>query len=166
MKNKLLVLNHGYYFWGISVYVGLLWSIHFIFSPSWISITPATVQDHFMVPVDAATAFFSVVVPFMLLAGLVLIYMEWKTKQRWVTVIAYGSLLVMMVVGYFLIRPINESIATDIEAATLQAPILKEQLVDWMFYNNVRAVIMTFMWLVVLYYFISKGELFNKFSRS
>ncbi|MCF6280788.1 MAG: DUF1772 domain-containing protein [Candidatus Polarisedimenticolaceae bacterium] len=164
MKNRLLAVNHGYYFWGTSIYVGLLWSLHFIFYPSWASITPASVQGHFMVPVNAATDFFTIVVPLMLIAGLVMVYMEWQTKQRWPAILAYASLLLMMMVGYFLIRPINESIMANIETSTLQAAALKSQLESWMFYNDLRALIMTAMWLIILYYFFSKGDLLEKLS--
>ncbi len=162
MKNRLLAINHGYYFFGTSIYVGLLWSLHFIFYPSWSTITPESIQAHFMVPINAATDFFTILVPIMLLAGLVMVYMEWHTKQKWLAILAYASLLLMMVVGYFLIRPINEVIAANIEASTLQAAALKDQLESWMFYNDLRAVIMTTMWLIILYYFFSKGDLTNK----
>lgn len=165
MKNRLLAVNHGYYFWGTSIYVGLLWSLHFIFYPSWNSITPASVQDHFMVPVNAATAFFTVVVPIMLVAGAVMIYCEWRTRQRWVAVLAYASLLLMMVVGGFLIRPINERIAAQIEAGTLDASALSALLGDWMLYNDLRLVIMTAMWLVLLYYFFKKNDLINTLAK-
>jgi uncharacterized membrane protein len=164
MKNRLLAINHGYYFFGTSIYVGLLWSLHFIFYPSWSSITPESIQAHFMVPINAATDFFTILVPIMLLAGLVMIYMEWQTKQKWPAILAYASLLLMMmvVVGYFLIRPINEEIVANIEASTLQATVLKGLLDSWMFYNDLRAVIMTSMWLIILYYFFSKGDITSK----
>jgi len=162
MKSRLLAINHGYYFFGTSIYVGLLWSLHFIFYPSWSSITPESIQAHFMVPINAATDFFTILVPIMLLAGLVMLYMEWQTKQKWPAILAYACLLLMMVVGYFLIRPINEEIAANIEASTLHAATLKDQLASWMFYNDLRAVIMTTMWLIILYYFFSKGDLTNK----
>lgn len=163
-KNKLLALNHTYYFWGTSVYVGLLWSLHFIFYPSWKSMTPEAMPDHFMVPVNAATAFFTWVVPLMLLTGAILIYAEWKTKQRWITVLSYCALLLMMVVGYFLIAPVNESIASGIANANLDPVKLDDQLQSWMLYNDMRGVIMTAMWLIIVYYFISKGDLLEKFS--
>jgi len=164
MKNRLLAINHGYYFFGTSIYVGLLWSLHFIFYPSWSSITPDAVEAHFIVPINAATDFFTIIVPLMLIAGLVMIYAEWQTKQKWPAILAYANLLLMMVVGYFLIRPVNESIVANIEASTLQVAALNSQLESWMFYNDLRAVIMTMMWLIILYYFFSKGDLTEKLS--
>ena len=164
IKNKLLALNHTYYFWGTSVYVGLLWSLHFIFYPSWESMTPEALPEHFMVPVNAATDFFTYVVPVMLLTGAILIYTEWKTEQRWISVLSYVALLVMMMVGYFLIAPVNESIASGIANANLDPEILEHQLKSWMLYNDIRGVIMTSMWLIIVYYFISKGNLLEKFS--
>jgi hypothetical protein len=159
MKRLLLAINHGYYFWGTSIYVGLLWSLHFIFYPSWQSITPEAVEAHFMVPVNAATAFFSIVVPLMLFAGLVMICVEWKNGKRITAISAYASLLLMMCVGYFLIRPVNEAIAKGIEENTLLATSLSAQLSDWMLYNDMRLVIMTLMWLILLYYFFNKSPL-------
>lgn len=156
MKQFLLAINHGYYFWGTSVYVGLLWSLHFIFYPSWGSITPESVQAHFMGPVNSATAFFTFVVPPMLFAGLVMIWSEWRSNMRVVAIAAYASLLSMMVVGYWLIRPINETIAQTIFDKNLLPGPLKEQLVDWMFYNDMRLVIMTIMWLILLFYFYKR----------
>lgn len=164
LNNKLLALSHTYYFWGTSVYVGLLWSLHFIFYPSWTSMTPAAIGDHFLVPVNAATAFFTWVVPPMLATGALLIYCEWKTPQRWIAIVAYGLLLLMMVVGYFLIAPVNDSIANSMQTGTLEANRLAELLQKWMLYNDLRGVLMTAMWLVLVSYFISKGELLTKFS--
>ena len=158
MKNLLLALNHAYYFWGTSIYIGLLWALHFIFYPGWNAIGPETVAAHFMVPVDAATAFFTIVVPPMLLAGIVLIWAEWRTPQRCVTMLAYGLFWSMMGVGGYLIRPINESIAAAIKNNTLDAVTLTRQLKDWMFYNDLRMVIMTIMWCLLFYYFYNRNN--------
>ncbi|MDH5232948.1 MAG: DUF1772 domain-containing protein [Gammaproteobacteria bacterium] len=164
MKNILLAINHGYYFWGTSVYVGLLWSLHFIFYPSWQSINADSIAEHFLVPVNAATSFFTFVVPFMLLAGLVMIYFEWKTSQRWTALLAYGSLLLMMVVGGFLIRPVNEWIAAALEKGNVDSLLLQEQLKDWMLYNDMRLLIMTTMWIILLVYFYKKNNLIKTLS--
>lgn len=166
MKNKFIALSHGYYFWGTSIYVGLLWSLHFIFYPSWTSISTESVEAHFLVPVNAATDFFTIIVPGMLLTGLIMVYAEWKTKQRWTALLAYGCLMVMMLVGYFLIRPVNESITESIAAGTLQTDALSNQLGDWMCYNDLRGVIMTTMWLIILFYYSSKAGLLCKKSDS
>ena len=122
--------------------------------------TPEALAVHFMVPVNAATAFFTYVVPLMLLTGAILIYSEWTTKQRTICILSYAALLLMMVVGYFLIAPVNESIA----GANLDPLELEEQLKSWMLFNDIRCVIMTAMWLIIVYYFISKGNLLEKFS--
>ena len=158
MKKLLLALNHAYYFWGTSIYLGLLWSLHFIFYPGWSAITPETVQAHFLVPVNAATAFFTIVVPPMLLAGLVLIWAEWRSIQRWTTMLAYACLWAMMVVGGFLIRPINEAITQTIQDKTLTATLLTAQLADWMLYNDMRLVLMTSMWCILLIYFFNRNS--------
>ena len=64
----------------------------------------------------------------------------------------------MMGVGGYLIRPINESIAAAIKNNTLDAVTLTRQLKDWMFYNDLRMVIMTIMWCLLFYYFYNRNN--------
>lgn len=161
MKKYLLALNHGYYFWATSIYVGLLWSLHFIFSSSWENVRPDQAAQQFMMPVDSATRFFTVVVPPMLLSGLILLVVEWKTRQRNKAIAAYACLWSMMVVGGYMIRPINEWVTEQLQQGSLQADALRMHLQDWMFYNDVRMIIMTTLWLILLWYFYSKNNLLD-----
>lgn len=46
MRSSLLVLNHSYFFFGATIYVGTLWSLRFFFYPSWKSLTVGNVGDH------------------------------------------------------------------------------------------------------------------------
>jgi hypothetical protein len=115
----------------------------------------ATVKDHFINPTAAATDFFWIVVPLMFAANTILIYNEWKTKMRWVSILAFLCLVAASYVGQELIIPINEIIATG----TIGAKELSIMLKDWMFYNDIRWLIMTMMWLIMMFYFYAKGSL-------
>ncbi len=165
MKNILLAVNHGYYFWSTSIYMGMLWSLHFIFYPSWKEFTIESLSGHFLAPIQEATTFFTFIVPVMMLSGLVMIYFEWKTKLRLIALLVYACLLAMLVVGYFLIGPVNEFIVEGLENGTLLLPVLNEKLMDWMHYNDMRMVLMTIMWLILLYYFYKKNSLLHALSQ-
>src|SRR4051812_9976557 len=65
MKSFLLALNHGYLFFGTTLYVGVLWAMRFFWYPSWNEITLADVAVHFVGPTSRATTFFTIVVPLM-----------------------------------------------------------------------------------------------------
>ncbi len=160
MRASLLALNHGYYFFGTTIYVGVLWALHFFWYPSWEVMTVENVQDHFILPTSAATAFFTVVVPLMFLAGAVMIWAEWKTPQRWLAVLALACIIGATLVGQLLIIPVNKTIAAGVTPDVITGLFQK-----WMLYNDIRWVIMTVMWLTLLIYFIRKGDLLAKWGR-
>ena len=157
MKKYLLAINHAYLMFGVTIYVGVLWALHFFWYPSWEVMTVDTVQDHFINPTAAATDFFWIVVPIMFAANAVLIYKEWQTNMRWAAILAMLCLLAASYVGQQLIIPINELIA----AGTVTANELPAMLEDWMFYNDVRWLIMSAMWLIMMVYFYTKGSLIS-----
>lgn len=159
MKKILFIINHVYLLFGTSLYVGVLWALHFFWYPSWETITLETVHDHFILPTEAATDFFTVVVPLMILTNIILIVQEWKTKYRWSTMFALLSFLVALYIGEFHIFPINDIIYSGVDSLER----LRELFKQWMFLNDVRLVITTVMWLTLVYYFISKGNLAQGF---
>ncbi|WP_416307904.1 hypothetical protein [Neptunicella sp. SCSIO 80796] len=157
MKKILLVVNHGYLMFGVTVYVGVLWALHFFWYPSWAVMTIDSVQDHFINPTSAATDFFWIVVPLMFLTNGILIWREWHSKQRWTAIFALLCLIAASYVGQQLIIPINKEIATGTVGAEQLAAMLK----NWMFYNDIRWVLMSLMWLTMMRYFFSKGALLD-----
>lgn len=160
MKSIFLVVNHAYLFFGTTLYVGVLWALHFFWYPSWSAINLGNIHDHFLLPIDEATEFFWIVVPLMLVANGIMIYFERKTRQIWPAILALICICSASYVGQELIFPINDIIAKGVENQATLNDLLK----DWMFYNDVRMLIMTIMWVTLMYYFVSKGKLLQALS--
>ena len=59
MKSKWVVFNNAYIFFGTTLYVGVLWALHFFCNPTWQVYNAATYYDHFIPPTQAATRFFT-----------------------------------------------------------------------------------------------------------
>ncbi len=158
MSKILLAINHAYLMFGVTVYVGVLWALHFFWYPSWEVMTLDVVQDHFIKPTSAATVFFTYVVPLMFISNAVLIWQEWRTRFRWAAIIAMLCIIGATYVGQIHIIPINNAIAEGLSSAAE----LSEKLEQWMFLNDVRWVIMSAMWIAMMYYFFGKGDLLDK----
>ncbi|MEY4582185.1 MAG: hypothetical protein RL701_6888 [Pseudomonadota bacterium] len=157
MKSYLLALNHGYLFFGTTVYVGVLWAMRFFWYPSWGQITLADVPVHFVGPTSRATSFFTVVVPLMLLANLILIISERKSPTVILAIIAALCIGSATYVGQAYIIPVNKLIGAGL---TTQQE-LHEKLGLWMNYNTIRFWLLSPMWLIMLLYFVIKGHLLD-----
>ncbi|MDQ3698146.1 MAG: hypothetical protein M3373_09000 [Gemmatimonadota bacterium] len=155
LRAKLLTVNHAYNFFGASLYVGVLWALHFFWYPTWTVITADNYYDQFIPPTDAATRFFTIVVPLMFLASAIMIWSEWRTRFRWVAVLTFLCIAGATYVGTAHIIPINRILATRI---TDQAQ-LTAHFRDWMMLNDIRMAIVTVMWLTLMYFFVAKGRL-------
>jgi len=155
MKGRLIALNHAVILWGSTLYVGVLWALHFFWFPSWQHLTVANYYDQFIPQTTAATQFFTFWVPITFLCLLVMLWSERHTRLRWVPWAGLLCLATSTSVGQFLIIPINHYLATHI---TDQA-VLTERMTLWMFLNNIRWVTETLAWLVIMYYFVAKGAL-------
>lgn len=160
MKKILLTINHVYLFFGTTVYVGVLWGLHFFWYPSWKTIKLENVHDHFIIPTSEATEFFTIVVPLMFLANIIMIVKEWNTKFRWSSILALLCISGATYVGQIHIIPINETINAGVDSMAT----LRDLFQDWMFLNDLRWVIMTIMWLTLIYYFVDKGDLMERFA--
>jgi glucan phosphoethanolaminetransferase (alkaline phosphatase superfamily) len=152
MKNPLLNINHALLMLGTTIYVGVLWALHFFWYPSWENMTLDVVQAHFIGPTSEATKFFTIVVPIMFVCNLVLIWAEWRTRFRWVAIVAILGIIGSTLVGQLLIIPINQAIAKGVATQAELTPMLQE----WMKLNDVRWVMMNVMWLALMYFFLSK----------
>ena len=163
MKRALLILNHAYLSFGTTVYVGVLWALHFFWYPSWETMTVKIAQNQFILPTSAATRFFWVVVPLMFLANVVLIISERRDRKMLaVSLLGLGLQSAATYVGQGLIIPVNRTIAARLAEGTLSQPEFRDLLQRWMQLNDVRWLIMSAMWLVVMYYFIAKGRLIER----
>ncbi len=124
MKGKLLAVNHACVFFGATLYCGVLWALHFFWFPSWEHLQVANYYDQFIPQTTAATKFFTVVVPIMLLCNVIMVIYEWKGRLRWV---AIGSLLCVIAatwVGQLYIIPINKIMAVPITDQTQLTSLL------------------------------------------
>ena len=150
-KTLLIGVNHTLLMFGTTVYVGVLWALHFFWYPSWEVMNIDNVQDHFILPTSAATRFFTIVVPIMFLTSGIMIWQEWQTRFRWHAIIGFLGVTGATVVGQLLIIPVNKTIAAGVPQSEL-TPLLKE----WMALNDIRWVIITIMWLTLMIYFLAR----------
>ena len=157
-KSITAAISSTFLLFGTTVYVGVLWALHFFWYPSWEVMNVTNVQDHFINPTSAATDFFWIVVPIMFVTNVIMIVLEWKTKHRWTFFVALAGISGASYIGQALIIPVNDTIAQGI---TDQAR-LTEYLTDWMKYNDWRWMTMNVMWLALVYYYIAKGGLMSK----
>ena len=155
-RQTLIGLNHLLLMFGTTVYMGVLWALHYFWYPSWEVMNVTNVQDHFILPTSAATRFFTVVVPIMFVTSLIMIWLEWKTKFRVLAIIGLLGVIGATGVGQVLIIPVNETIAAGVAPAEL-TPLLER----WMVLNDIRWIIITIMWLALMVYFLTKGDLLS-----
>ena len=155
MKNQtLLNLNYLILMFGTTIYMGVLWALRLFWFPGWKSITTDVVQEHFIGPTSRATVFFTIIVPVMFVCNLIMIWKEWKTKYKWTSLIAMLGIVGSTVVGKLLIIPINDEIALG---QTNQAD-LTIMLQSWMDLNDIRWILMTIMWLALMYFFLTRND--------
>ncbi len=157
MKGKLLVINHACIFFGATLYCGVLWALRFFWFPTWHHLKVDNYYDQFIPQTSAATRFFTVVVPIMFFCNVVMIFSEWKGKLRWTAIASLLCLGAATWVGQLYIIPINKIMAKTV---TDQAQ-LTSLLERWMSLNDIRWVLLTIMWLILMYYFAAKGKLTN-----
>ena len=153
-KAILIGINHTLLMFGATVYTGVLWALHYFWYPSWDLMNVDNVQDHFILPTSAATRFFLIIVPIMFLTSLIMIWQEWKTKFRWHAIIGFLGVSGATLVGWFLIIPVNKTIAAGVDQTTLT-----ELLEKWMFLNDVRWTIVTIMWLTLIIYLLMRPSI-------
>ncbi len=155
MKENLLVINHAYFFFGTTIYAGTLWALRFFFYQSWNALNVGNVHAHFVGPTRRATTFFTVVVPLMFVASVVMVVTEWGKAQLWQSLVGLAAITVSTVVGKGLIIPINKRITAGVADDATLVPLLKR----WMQYNDIRFVVMTLGWIAMMWYFAARGGL-------
>lgn len=155
MKPILLALNHAYIFFFSSLYLGLFWSLNFFWFPTYGELEVGNYVDQIIPQTTAATRFFVVLIPIMALAIGVMLVTEWRTRFRWVPLAWIPGLGGTVLVQQLLIEPVNRALAAGV---TDQAELLV-LLQRWMLLNRVRGVVLTIMWIIMMVYFIRKGDL-------
>lgn len=155
MKANLLVLSHAYFLFGTTVYVGTLWALRFFFYQSWTALNVGNVHAHFVSPTKRATRFFTVVVPLMFIASVVMVVTEWGKAQLWQSLAGLAAITLSTVVGQGLIIPVNKRITAGVADDATLVSLLKK----WMRYNDIRFVAMTLGWIATVWYFAARGGL-------
>jgi len=158
MKAVLLAINHAWIFFGATLYCGVLWSLRFFWFPTWRNLKPDNYYDQFIPQTSAATRFFTIVVPLMFLALIIMTVTEWKSGIRWAPIAGLILLGAATYVGQAHIIPINKVL----EGRITDPALLTGHLEKWISLNDIRWVLMTLMWLVMMIYFIQKGDLLRK----
>ena len=154
MKSTWVAITNAYILFGDSLYAGVLWALHFFWYPTWQVYTASDYYDHFIPPTAAATRFFTVVVPLMFLCHGIMVWKEWRTGARWVALGALACLTAATYVGQFHIIPINKILATHVTDGARVTALMRQ----WMFLNDIRWVVMTMSWLLMMYYFAAKAH--------
>lgn len=155
MRPYLLAINHTYIFFCSSLYLGLFWSLNFFWFPTYGGLQVGNYVDQIIPQTTAATRFFVILIPIMALAIGVMLVTEWRTRFRWVPLAWIPGLGGTVLIQQLLIEPVNRRLAAGV---TDQAELLS-LLQQWMLLNRVRGVVLTVMWLIMMVYFIRKGDL-------
>lgn len=155
MKKTLLEINNAYIFFIASLYVGLFWSLHFFWFPHY----PNTLNlenyyDAIIPQTTTATKFFFVTIPIMFGAIIIMLITEWKTKFRWVPIAWFVGLLVPIIIQQVFIEGVND----QFKAGVADMPTLQALLQEWMFLNDLRGVILTLAWCMMMYYYIARSK--------
>jgi hypothetical protein len=157
IKQNLLDINNAYIFFCASIYLGLFWSLHLFWFPSYPStLNVSNYYDAIIPQTTAATRFFFITIPIMAFAILVMLITEWKAKSKlkWVPILWIPGLAAPVLVQQIYIENINN----QFKAGVTDQAVLQELLKQWMFLNDVRWVILTIMWFVTMYFFIAKAR--------
>ena len=152
-KQTLLDINNAYIFFCASIYLGMFWSLHFFWFPNYPkTLNVSNYYDAIIPQTNLATKFFFISIPIMAIAILIMLITEWRGKLIWVPIAWIPGLLAPVIVQQKFIEDINN----QFKAGITDPAILQKLLKDWMFWNDVRWIILTIMWLITMYFFIAK----------
>ncbi len=157
IKTKLFIINSAYIFFGATLYVGVLWALHFFWFPTWKNLMVENYYDQFIPQTTAATKFFTILVPIMFLSHLILCWQEWKTKLRWLAILALLALSGATYVGTMHIIPVNKILKQHITDQGRVTQLLEK----WMMLNDIRMVLMTLAWATLMAYFGYKAYVYD-----
>jgi hypothetical protein len=152
MKQKLLLLNHSILFLGVSIYFGTGWSTYLFDFPVVPKLNVDNYYLHFVPQVAAATKFFTVLVPVMVIAGIILAVAEWRTCFRWVPIVVVLAVCSASFVTMHFVFPLNHLMAAPIT----DPQQLTEVMDKWLQYTRVRIGFWSLEWLTLMYYFAAK----------
>jgi hypothetical protein len=155
LKQTLLDINNAYIFFCASIYLGMFWALHFFWFPNYPD--TLTIDNYYnaIIPqTTLATEFFFITIPIMAIAIVIMLITEWRTHLRWVPLAWIPGLLAPVVIQQVFIENIN----TQFSEGVTDPAVLQELLQEWMFFNDIRWIILTIMWLITMYFFIAKAK--------
>ncbi|MCW2605735.1 MAG: hypothetical protein JWO60_428 [Frankiales bacterium] len=156
MRQGLLLLNAVLFLFGATMYMGTMWVLRFFLYPTWRTLTPDNVGQHFGVPTLLATRFFTGVVPVMFVCGVVLVVTEWGDPMVVLALVCLAGLVFLTYVGQVLIIPINQRVRAGAFAGPAGlTPLLRR----WMRLNDLRFVGSTVTWAAIVWYVVAKPDL-------
>ena len=145
-----------WFLFGASLYMGTMWVLKWFLFPTWTGLNRDSVKIHFGIPTRRATVFFTVVVPIMFVASIVLIVVEWGSSYVWFGVGCLIGIFLLTFVGQGLIIPINKKIRGGEFADDTE---LRHLLKQWMTLNDVRFYSSTLTWIVIVWYVVARSDL-------
>jgi hypothetical protein len=156
VKETLLLVNALYFLFGATMYIGTMWVLKWFLYPTWETLTPDNVNDHFGTPTIRATKFFPVVVPPMFVSGAVLVWSEWGEPEVVLAAVCLAGILLLTYVGQQIIIPVNKRVrGGEFDGPEGLTVLLKR----WMFLNDIRFYGSTVTWVAIVWYIVAKGDL-------
>ena len=149
MRGKLFILNHMVLFLCASMYLGTGGSLVLFSFPVAAQLTPDNYYLQFVPQVQAATEFFTTMTKLMLACGVVMLWVEWRHRTRWVPVIVLLGIISATVLTIYAIIPLNQEMADHIQDANR----LSEVLDEWMNFNRIRVALWVVQWCALAWYF-------------
>jgi hypothetical protein len=154
-KQTVVDVSNAYIFFCASIYLGMFWSLHFFWFPNYPStLNLSNYYDAIIPQTTLATKFFFITIPIMVVALVIMLISEWKTKFMWVPLAWIPGLFTPVIIQQAFIEKINDEFSAGVsDEARLQV-----LLDDWMYLNDLRWIILTIMWGVTMYFFIAKAK--------
>lgn len=149
MRSRLLLLNHSVLFLCCSMYLGTGWSLWLFSFPTSEALTVDNYYSHLVPQVAAATAFLTPMTILMMVCVAIMIWSEWKTSLRWVSLAVLATILAATALTEWVIFPLNGEMSAHITDPAR----LKVVLHDWMNLNRVRIGLWTVQWVCMMIWF-------------
>jgi hypothetical protein len=148
-RDLLRAANHAFLFLCTSMYLGTGWSLALFSFPIAPQLTVDTYYLQFVPQVTTATEFFTYMTMAMSAAGLLMLWLEWKTPLRWVPIVVLLGIGAATGMTVKWILPLNAQMAAHIaDAATL-----RDVLERWMSLNRVRVGLWSVQWAAMMFFF-------------
>lgn len=154
MKGLFLTLNSSFLFLCVSMYLGTGWSMVLFSFPMTPQLTVDTYYLPFVLPVEAATQFFTVMTKLMMVSCAIMSIAEWHTWRRWIPLIVLTTVIAATVLTVHWIFPHNAAMKAGIKDPVF----LRQTLQTWMGLNKIRVGLWTVQWAAMMIYFAAPAD--------